>query len=143
MRSTTRTLMLQATVGLLMMHLVSGCCVLVEPPPAGDAESLTPEQAKAMIDSDPNVVVLDVRYENEYAAGHIEDANNICYICSKVFSRDLAEFDKDAPTIVYSDAGDDRSGYASDEMVQLGFTRVYNMVGGLDAWIAAGYPVVP
>ena len=34
-----------------------------------------------------------------------------------------------------------RSGKAGSELKKLGFTRIYNLAGGIDAWVGAGYPV--
>jgi len=34
-----------------------------------------------------------------------------------------------------------RSGKASAELKKQGFTKLYNLAGGVDAWVGAGYPV--
>ena len=51
----------------------------------------------------------------------------------------LDELDPEAATVVYCKAGS-RSAPASQLLVENGFSEVYNMLGGYDAWVAAGYP---
>jgi len=98
------------------------------------------EQAKEMIDSDPDsdIRVLDVRTENEYGAGHIGGAELVPL--SELEQR-TGELDKDDALLVYCKSGT-RSAEASNILIQHEFESVYNMEGGINAWVNAGYPIV-
>ena len=59
-------------------------------------------EAKVMIDSDPALVILDVRYQYEYDDGHIRNA---ILIPSDQLSSRLDELDKEKDTLVYCRSG--------------------------------------
>jgi rhodanese-related sulfurtransferase len=50
--------------------------------------------------------------------------------------------DKNAPIVLYCRSGN-MSTEASTVLARLGYTRVYNLVGGFNAWRAAGLPMKP
>jgi rhodanese-related sulfurtransferase len=84
-----------------------------------------------------DVVLIDVREPEEYAAGHITGVRLIPM--GEVPSR-LNEIPTDKTVIVTCRSGN-RSGQITDFLRRNGFTRVHNMQGGLLAWQEAGYPV--
>ena len=84
-----------------------------------------------------DVVVLDVREQTEYDAGHIPGVKLIPL--GQVPSR-MAEIPKDKPVIVTCRSGN-RSGQAADFLRQQGYTNVHNMEGGITAWQQAGLPI--
>ena len=100
--------------------------------------SLTVDGAKSLIQENTDLVVLDVRTKEEYEISHLQNA--ILIPVSELPNR-LAELDKDKKILVYCKTGV-RSAKAGDILVNNGFGLVYNMLGGIDAWIQAGYPVV-
>ena len=105
---------------------------------------LDPNEATALIDEhpgDPNFVILDVRTPVEYAQGHLEGAVNINYYDSD-FESQIAALDHTVTYLVYCQSGG-RSASATALMLELGFVDVYELDGGITAWIDAGYPVVP
>lgn len=77
-------------------------------------------------------VILDVRTSGECQNGMIEGAINIDYMGSN-FAAGIEELDKNTPVYIYCASGG-RSGRAMGEMASLGFTHVYNLVGGYNAW---------
>jgi rhodanese-related sulfurtransferase len=87
-----------------------------------------------------NFIIIDVRTADEYNAERIEGAININSSASD-FSSQLDMLDKDKIYLLYCRSGN-RSGNAQDTMEGLGFTEVYNMSGGINAWKASGYPTV-
>lgn len=101
-------------------------------------ENLTVDEAKLLIKEEVNLVVLDVRTKEEYESGHLPDA--ILIPVSELQDR-VAELDKDKKILVYCKTGV-RSAEASQILVSHGFSSVYNLVGGIDAWIQADGPVV-
>lgn len=94
------------------------------------------EQAKQMIDN-KEVFILDVRTQGEFDEGYIEGA--ILIPDYELASR-LDEVPEDAKILVYCRSGR-RSVTASNILVDAGYTDIYNMLGGFNAWRSAQYPV--
>ena len=88
-----------------------------------------------------NLTVLDVRTPDEYAIGHIEGAYLIPDTELDARIGELAKHANDE-IIVYCGTGN-KSAIASGILQNHDFTKVYNMLGGIEAWLAAGYPVTP
>lgn len=92
-------------------------------------------EAKQMIESNPDLAILDVRTLEEYESGHIENA--VLIPVTELEYR-IDELDKQKDTLVYCKSGG-RSATASQILVDNGFSSVYNMLGGITAWRNAGY----
>lgn len=91
---------------------------------------ITADKAKEMMDNQ-DVVILDVRTEAEYRAKHIKDA--VLIPLDQV--EDLAEIElpeKEKTILVYCRSGQ-RSRVASQMLVELGYTNVYEF-GGIIDW---------
>lgn len=101
-------------------------------------QNLTVQEAKAAIESDASLIVVDVREAGEYQGGHIAKA--VQHPVGQVanWSKTL---DKDARILCVCRVGN-RSSLAAAKLVDYGFTNVSSMTGGMTAWTAAGYPVV-
>jgi parallel beta-helix repeat protein len=93
-------------------------------------------QAKTMIDSNPSLVILDVRNQSEYVTGHIRNAKLIPLF---LLNDSLNQLDPADEILVYCLVGS-RSTSASEILVANGFLYIYNMAGGITAWITEGYP---
>jgi parallel beta-helix repeat protein len=104
---------------------------------AADFANTTVSEAKAMIDSNPSLVVLDVRNQSEYYTGHIRNAKLIPV--AELAVR-LVELNATDEILVYCLAGG-RSTTASQILVGNGFLHIYNMLGGITSWVSEGYPV--
>ena len=85
-------------------------------------------------------IIIDVRTSQEFNSGHIIDATNIDFY-SKDFTDKLKIVRKDVPIYVYCRSGG-RSSSAADKMEKLGFTKVYNMLGGIGSWQSEGYATI-
>ena len=85
----------------------------------------------------PNLLVLDVRTILEFNTSHLHDA--ILIPVAELAGR-LTELESynDTEIVVYCRSGS-RSLDASNILVNNNFTKIYNMLGGITAWIAAGY----
>ncbi|MDD4923579.1 MAG: rhodanese-like domain-containing protein [Dehalococcoidales bacterium] len=88
----------------------------------------------------PDFIILDVRTPAEYASGYIENAVNIDYY-EDDFEETLDTYDKNKTYLIYCRTAN-RTASVMTIMQRLEFTEVYNMQGGINAWISAGYPVV-
>jgi rhodanese-related sulfurtransferase len=87
--------------------------------------------------NDPRFVILDVRTSAEYNTNHLEQGVNIDYY-STDFSDILSTFDKTKVFLIHCASGN-RSGKVFTMMQNLNFQTVYNMTGGMSAWLSAGY----
>jgi parallel beta-helix repeat protein len=98
--------------------------------------NITVAEAKAMIESDPSLVLLDVRSLGEYDSGHLRNSRLIPL--GELATR-LDELDKSDHILVYCRLGV-RSTSASQTLSDNNFSYIYNLVGGITAWIDAGLP---
>ena len=94
-------------------------------------EQITPEQAKTIMDTESDYIIIDARTDEEFAEGHIEDAILIPeYEIAHRAEKELP--DKDQLILVYCRSGR-RSKIASEELVKLGYTNVKEF-GGIIDW---------
>ena len=94
-------------------------------------EQITPQQAKAIMDTETDYIIIDARTQEEFAEGHIENA--ILMPEYEIANRAEKELpDKDALILVYCRSGR-RSKIASEELVKLGYTNVKEF-GGIIDW---------
>lgn len=85
-----------------------------------------------LIKDSKNTVVIDVRTSGEFASGHIPNALNYD-IMSGVFQSKVGSWNKDKTYLVYCRSGN-RSGQAAKVLAANGFTKIYNLSGGVGAW---------
>ena len=92
--------------------------------------NITAEEAKELMDNE-DVIIVDVRRQDEYDAGHIEDA---VLIPNETIENEAPEVieDRDAKILVYCRSGR-RSKEASQKLLELGYTEVYDF-GGIIDW---------
>jgi rhodanese-related sulfurtransferase len=83
--------------------------------------------------------LIDIRTPEEYRSGHLKGAQLIDFYAADFYPK-LEKLDKNQPVLIYCRSAN-RSGQAVMKMKQMGFKQVYNMKGGINAWIGAGYPV--
>ena len=94
-------------------------------------EQITAEQAKTIMDTDKDYIIIDARTEEEFAEGHIENAILIPeYEIANRAEKELP--DKEQLILVYCRSGR-RSKIASEELVKLGYTNVKEF-GGIIDW---------
>jgi len=82
--------------------------------------------------------IIDVRRQNEWDEGHIKGAHHI-YL-GRLPER-LDQVPEDVPVVVQCKTGT-RSSFAASILQRAGKKRVYNLLGGIDAWKGLGYPLV-
>ncbi len=100
---------------------------------------VTIEQLRERLAADPGLVVLDVREESEWAAGHAVGSQ---HLGKGILERDLEKRVPDAGTeIVMYCGGGYRSALTCDAAQKMGYTRVFSLVGGHKALAAAGWPM--
>lgn len=94
------------------------------------------QEAKEMLDRG-NVQFVDTREAHEHAAGHAPGTVLIPHM--SVMNR-TGELDPNKDIVMICQKGQ-RSALACEFAAAAGFTRLYNVEGGHDAWVAAGYPM--
>ena len=97
----------------------------------GSYEQITQETAKEMMDTQ-EVIILDVREQDEYDSGHIPDA--VLLPVGNIDEDTTAEVipEKDSAVLVYCRSGN-RSKTASSALAELGYTNIYEF-GGINTW---------
>ncbi len=100
----------------------------------------TVDDIKARADKGESFVLVDVREESEYAAGHLPGA---VHLGKGVIERDVEAKVPDlaTPLVLYCGGGF-RSALAADNLQKMGYTNVLSMDGGFRIWRERGYPLV-
>jgi len=88
-----------------------------------------------------DLVIIDVSMPREYKDLHLEGAINV-NLFSRFFKSRLEVMDKSRTYVIYCKMGG-RSKIAKKLMQQLGFRKVYNIVGGTLLWKEEGLPFAP
>ena len=81
---------------------------------------------------DTDYILVDVRTIDEYESGHIQDAINFDFY-SESFQKEILSLEKKSSIILYCRTGV-RSANSCQLMFELGFKRVYNLLGGIVEW---------
>ena len=100
-----------------------------------EADSISPKQASEMY-AEQKAVIVDVRDDSEWNEQHIPGAIHIPLAQLNGRISELKQY-KDTPVITQCKAGG-RSAKAFEVLKSVGFTKVYNMDGGIMAWDKAG-----
>jgi rhodanese-related sulfurtransferase len=99
-----------------------------------------PEETAALQKRGDEFLLIDVREDNEWAAGHIQDA---VHIGKGVIERDIerAVPEKNTKLVLYCGGGY-RSALAADALQKMGYTDVYSLAEGWKGWVSRGFPRV-
>jgi rhodanese-related sulfurtransferase len=92
-------------------------------------------EAKQMIEQ--GVTVVDVRTPAEWNGGHIPQAQHIPLDSILARPRDVLKGDN----VIFVCQVGQRSALAAEMAAAVGMKSLYNLEGGTDAWVRAGYPV--
>ena len=81
-----------------------------------------------------DVQLVDVRTPKEYQEGFIDDAINIDYMNPNSFKEEFIKLDNSKPLYIYCRSGN-RSQKSVPLLKELGFTEIYDLKDGYNAWI--------
>ena len=96
-----------------------------------DYVQISQEEAKELMDSEENYIILDVRTQEEYESGHIAGA--ICIPNETIKDTEPEELtEKDQLILVYCRSGN-RSKKASEKLAAMGYSNVKEF-GGINTW---------
>ena len=94
-------------------------------------QQIPQDEAKSMMESDEDLIIVDVRTEPEYKSGHIPGA--ICIPVESINDNPPAELpDKDQTILIYCRSGR-RSKIAAEKLSTRGYTNIYEF-GGINDW---------
>lgn len=85
-------------------------------------------------------VIIDVRTPDEFKEDHIVGAVNMDYLSDEIMEL-IEEMNKETAYAIYCKGGM-RSGQVAEQMIKTGIKNVYDLEGGILAWIKAGKEVV-
>ena len=117
---------------LLFLLLLTGCGGNASNTSSeSDYQQISQEEAKEMMDTQ-DVIILDVREQDEYDSGHIPGA--VLLPVGTIDETTAAEVipEKDSTVLVYCRSGN-RSKTASSALADLGYTNIYEF-GGINTW---------
>ncbi len=119
---------------MLFVMLLSSCSSVDSRPTENNVteyKKITAEEAKARMDSGDEMVILDVRTQAEFDAGHIAGA---ILKPNETISDQRPHLlsDLDAEILVYCRSGN-RSEQAANKLIDIGYTNVYDF-GGIINW---------
>ncbi|WP_018342390.1 thioredoxin domain-containing protein [Cytophaga aurantiaca] len=99
---------------------------------------LTPIEFTEKIKEKHSSTIIDVRTPKEYLKGHLQNAINIDWNGDD-FEKQISLLDTSNSVFVYCLSGG-RSSSAADKMRTMGFSKVYELNGGILKWRDAGFP---
>ena len=97
------------------------------------------EQARARLKQNTKAVLMDVREDHEWQAGHAAEA---VHLGKGILERDLEKLHPDAGAeIIMYCGGGFRSALTCDAAQKMGYTNVFSLAGGYKAMVKAGWPM--
>lgn len=102
---------------------------------AAEIEMVSPVQVYEAVYGEDSLQLVDVRTPEEYAVSHLKNAQNIC-VTDDDFRDKVVSLDKYKPVYVYCRSGG-RSAKAAKILKEMGFTKVYDLQGGITNWEAS------
>lgn len=96
-------------------------------------------EARARLAANPKAVLMDVREDHEWGAGHAAEA---VHLGRGILERDLEKKFPDTETeILMYCGGGFRSAMTADAARRMGYSNVHSILGGYKAMVAAGWPM--
>jgi len=118
---------------LFFVITVTGCGVSEEKgkDSAMGYQQISQEEAKEIIANEDNIIILDVRTQEEYDQGHIPDA--VCVPVETLSDSQPEELpDLNQKILVYCRSGN-RSKQAAEKLAAIGYTNIFEF-GGINTW---------
>lgn len=104
-----------------------------------NVRELSVSEARARLAANPQAILIDVREDGEWAAGHAVEAR---HLGKGILERDIEKLfpDPTAELIMYCGGGF-RSALTCDVAQRMGYRNVSSLAGGYKAMVAAGWPM--
>jgi rhodanese-related sulfurtransferase len=99
---------------------------------------VTLEEARQRLAANPKAVLIDVREDGEWAAGHAVQA---IHLGKGILERDIEQTVPDPGTeVIFYCGGGYRSALTAEVAQRMGYKNVFSLIGGYKALAAAGWP---
>ncbi len=121
---------------IIILAIVTLAITSCKGQPSKNIQTIDAVAFSKAIQATPNPQVVDVRTPEEFASGHINQAKNVNWL-SDDFATKASKYDKSKPIFVYCKIGG-RSHKAAEKLVELGFSTIIELEGGILKWEAAG-----
>jgi rhodanese-related sulfurtransferase len=96
-------------------------------------------EARARVAANPKTVLIDVREDHEWSAGHAAEA---VHLGKGILERDLeTKFPDPNTEIIMYCGGGFRSALTCDAAQKMGYRKVHSVIGGYKGMVAAGWPM--
>ncbi|MEM1135270.1 MAG: rhodanese-like domain-containing protein [Bacteroidota bacterium] len=127
---------------VLLCFIVQGLLACTSPAvPEGTVyEVLSPGEFEMKMSEKAAYQLIDVRTPGELKKGYLSGTGNYDYRADEI-AKAVEELDKEKPVFVYCGSGI-RSRKSATILMKAGFKEIYDMKGGMKAWLAAGKAVV-
>ena len=102
-------------------------------------KEITVDEARERLARNPKAVLMDVREDGEWRAGHAAQA---VHLGKGILERDLEKTVPDTGTeIIMYCGGGYRSALTADAAQRMGYRNVYSLIGGYKGLLAGNWPV--
>jgi len=100
---------------------------------------IDPAEVKRKKEEGKQIIILDTRSPEEFAVSHLPDAKFVDY--KRFKAEDVQDIDKNAEVVVYCTVGY-RSERIGEKLLDMGFTDVKNLYGGIFQWANEERPLL-
>ena len=105
----------------------------------GRVKEITPAEARERLARNPKAVLIDIREDHEWAAGHVRNA---IHLGRGILERDLeTQFPDPSTEIILYCGGGFRSALSAAAATRMGYTNVLSLAGGYKALVKEGWPI--
>ncbi len=125
-----------STIGALVFYILTTFTFAAEQ----NIANINAKQAGELVQSNKELIILDVRTEGEFSGAHIKGAKHID-VKQPDFKEKVAKLDRTQTYLIHCKSGG-RSKRALAIMKQLGFQHLYHLDSGLNGWKKEDLPVV-
>ncbi len=131
----------QTLLSLSLALLVFAACESTAQNTSGGRvfKALDAENFAKKLHSTPDAQLVDLRTPREVTQGKLKNSEMIDYTQPE-FRENLKVLDKTKPVFIYCAVGG-RSGQSMSVFYDLGFQEVYDLKGGIKAWVGKGYQI--
>lgn len=124
---------------LPLLATVLACLATLARAESEPVKNVSPDGAAKLLAERKDIIVLDLRTEAEFKAGHIAGAKNIDFLGGD-FAQKIGALDKGKTYLVHCGSGR-RSTRALEVFQSQKFTSILHLNEGFKSWEAAGKPV--
>jgi monothiol glutaredoxin len=115
-----------------------GLRITIDNPNVPKVKSIQPQELRARLDAGESMPLFDVRTPEEAAKACIQGA----VLVDQNVAEQIEQLPRDVHMVFFCHHGG-RSRAAAEHFASMGFTNVYNLEGGIDAWCCQVDPTIP